>query len=306
MKRLDQAVAEKFTITRSLAAKYIKQGLISIKGNLLLAPDKGISDFDTPFLEIKQPSILSQFDILIAVPQDIPLDIVYEDENVLVINKIAGMSVHPSEHESKGTLANALVFKFNALIEAFPHLQFRPGIVHRLDKYTSGIIIVAKNANTHSYLAIQFEKREVKKEYHAIISGLLKKEIVVDLAIMRNKKDGKKMTTGVNGREAKTEFIPQSFYFKDKFHTYTYLKAFPMTGRTHQIRVHLKSLGHPIIGDIIYNGESNEHMYLHAYALQINIPIYGKKTFQVNTPDYFDDFLSTLTANSTLHEQEKL
>jgi 23S rRNA pseudouridine1911/1915/1917 synthase len=190
-------------------------------------------------------------------PEDIPLDVLYEDDALVVINKAAGMIVHPGKGNYRGTLAGALQFHFNELSDAAG--QYRPGIVHRLDRDTSGVLVVAKNNQIHHRLSSQFEKREVKKEYRAIVWGRVEFDsdyIETHVRVHPGKRE--KMLVcepGGNAREAVT------FYqVLERYRGFTSLALFPKTGRTHQLRVHMQHLGHPIVADRLYGGRDELRM----------------------------------------------
>lgn len=207
-------------------------------------------------------------------PQNILLEVVYEDEYLAIINKPANMVVHPTESITEDTLVNAIMYRFKDLSDL--DLPFRPGIVHRLDKDTTGLIIIAKNNNIHLLLQKMFKERSVKKTYLAIVHGKIQDQIVVDLPIGRHIKDRKKMSVRKDiGKEAITRIYPILYN-----ENYSLLKINIDTGRTHQIRVHLKYINHCIVGDKIY-GQKNEKVnfksqLLHAYKLEFKHPITGK------------------------------
>jgi len=226
-----------------------------------------------------------------ATPEAIPLDIVFEDPYLVVLNKPAGMVIHPAPGHSAGTLVNALLHHCTDL-SGIGGVE-RPGIVHRLDKDTSGLIMVAKTETAHKNLASQFKNREIRKEYLAIVKGNVKTDKgIIDSAIGRHKVHRKKMDTRtLNGREASTEY--QVVY---RCKNWSYLELWPKTGRTHQIRVHLASIHHPIIGDQLYGGKSADlkipRHALHAHRLELKHPITGLSlSFQASLPTDMEDFL---------------
>ncbi len=177
--------------------------------------------------------------------EDINIDILYEDKNIIIINKIAGLVVHPGSGNWTGTLLNGLIDKIDST-----SFNANPGIVHRLDKETSGVMIIAKNYSAHNFISRQFEKREVKKVYNALVWGQPKKDGLIEGNIVRHNRDRKtfKMTKE-HGRYSKT-----SYKILNIFEPFSYLELLPETGRTHQIRVHMKSIGHPIVSDSAYSG----------------------------------------------------
>jgi len=186
-------------------------------------------------------------------PEDLPLDIVYEDESLVVINKAAGMITHPGKANYQGTLAGALQFHFDALSDLAGKL--RPGIVHRLDRDTSGLIVVAKDNQIHHALSRQFERREVTKEYRAIVWGRVASDsALIDTFVRVNSKRREAMMiceAGGNARQAVT-----LYEVLERFYDFTYVRLLPRTGRTHQLRVHMRHLGHPIVADRLYGGRA--------------------------------------------------
>jgi len=226
------------------------------------------------------------------LPENIELDIIYEDQNVVVINKRQGMVVHPAAGNPGGTLANALLFHFDDSSYDFDEDDQRPGIVHRLDKDTSGIIITAKNIRTHDFLSQQFRDKKVKKKYLAIVKGQLpEKKGIIETYLTRDRNNRKK-------------FITSQFSGKYALTHYNVLKEFPdaslvalelHTGRTHQLRVHMQHSGCPIIGDPVYSRKiikySDLTMMLHAYILEITLPEYGLKRFHAPLPERFKKFI---------------
>jgi 23S rRNA pseudouridine1911/1915/1917 synthase len=217
------------------------------------------------------------FDVTVPAPvsavpaaERIPLSVVYEDEHLLVVDKPAGMAVHPGPGHSDGTLVNALLAHCPSL-PGIGGVQ-RPGIVHRLDKDTSGLIIVAKDDATHIALSRALKEREIKKTYLALVEGRLSPpEALIDAPIGRDPNNRRRMMVrGVEGREAQTHYK-----VRDEFTGYSLLEASPLTGRTHQIRVHLASIGHPVVGDALYGRPSKlvARQFLHAWRLQFIHPI---------------------------------
>jgi len=206
------------------------------------------------------------------IPQDIPLQIIYEDERCVVINKTQGMVVHPGAGNRQGTLANALYFRILNKGGTKVSDNIRPGIVHRLDKETSGIIIAAYNEETHAFLAEQFKSRKVRKIYTAIVKGTPKeKKGRIETFIARDPKDRKRFAVSANGKTALT------FYKVIKcWQNYSLLLLRPKTGRTHQLRVHMRYIGHPILGDPVYNSGDSQFpdatLMLHSRSLAITLP----------------------------------
>ena len=227
--------------------------------------------------------------------QDIPINVIYEDEDIIVINKPKGMVVHPANGNPDGTLVNAVMNLCKDSISGIGG-EIRPGIVHRLDKDTSGAIIVAKNDKAHINLSEQLKNHEVKKTYLALVRGIIKEnEATINMPIARSKKDRKKMDVERNGKEAITHFKVLKRY-KNK---YTLLQINLETGRTHQIRVHLAHIGYPIIGDEVYSNGKNEWnisgQCLHAWKLEFKHPITGKKIkLEAEIPQYLKNIINEL------------
>jgi 23S rRNA pseudouridine1911/1915/1917 synthase len=246
-----------------------------------------------------------------AIAEDIPLDIVYEDEDLAVVNKAAGMTVHAGagateDERNRGTLVNALLHHFGKLSTVGGEL--RPGIVHRLDKSTSGLIVVAKNDEAHRKLAAQFARRKVKKTYLALVHGLLKPDRgTISSSISRDRVRRTRMTTRRSGgREAITHYLVQK-RIESKFGKFTLLELRIDTGRTHQIRVHLASLRHPLVGDTLYGAPreartkdaaiSLPRNFLHSAELQFQHPrTDGLMKFSRPLPAELDAFLKIVSA----------
>ncbi len=239
--RLDVFLSEKTELTRSAIQKLCEDGHILLNGKTASKKDR-IKESDEVRVEMPEPRVIS------AEPQNIPLDIVYEDKDIIVVNKPQGMVVHPAAGNYDGTLVNALMYHTDGNLSAINGV-IRPGIVHRIDKDTSGILVVAKNNESHLSLAEQIKEHSVNREYVCLIHGGVNwDEVTVDKTIGRDPRDRKKMLAGVkDGREAITHF-----YVEKRFSGYTLLRCVLETGRTHQIRVHLKSLGKAIVGDTVY------------------------------------------------------
>jgi len=233
-------------------------------------------------------------------PEPIPLKIVYEDKDILVINKQAGLSVHPATGCKKGTLCNAI-------LAYLPDLErigdkIRPGIVHRLDKDTSGLMVVAKNDKTHRFLVNQFAQRKVKKKYLALVYGIIKtKHFQIKNFIARSKRDPRKMAIVLlgKGRLAITNFKLIKVYQKK----FSLVEVEPKTGRTHQIRVHLNYLGHPVVGDKLYTFKNLVFPYpitrqfLHAYFLSFELPSGEIKEFKIDLPSDLKQIIKKLEKN---------
>ena len=226
--------------------------------------------------------------------QDIPLDVIYEDDDIIVINKAKGMVVHPANGNPDGTLVNAVMAICKDSLSGIGG-EIRPGIVHRLDKDTSGVIVVAKNDKAHINMSEQIKNHEVEKTYIALVKGFVKEEeATINMPIGRSTRDRKKMAVNKNGKNAVTHFK-----VLERFGNYTLLEVKIETGRTHQIRVHLSEIGYPVVGDTTYSNGKNEWgikgQCLHAKSLKFKHPITGKEMFiEAPLPEYFENVLQEL------------
>lgn len=227
-------------------------------------------------------------------PQDIPVEVLYEDNDIIVVNKPKGLVVHPANGNPDGTLVNALMAICKGSLSGIGG-EIRPGIVHRLDKDTSGVLIVAKNDKSHLDLSNQIKNRTVKKTYIALVRGNVKEnEATINMPIGRSKKDRKKMDIDKNGKEAITHFK-----VLERYKDYTLLEVKIDTGRTHQIRVHLSHIGYPIIGDYVYSNGKNpfgvEGQMLHAKKIEFNHPSTKEHLIiEAELPEYFKKVLNEL------------
>jgi 23S rRNA pseudouridine1911/1915/1917 synthase len=278
-KRADIIIAHNYNkFSRSSLENLFKNKLVSINGKFL-----------KPSHRVKVDDKLRVDDSDIGkAPPKIELPMIYEDDNVTVINKPAGVLTH-----SKGAFnneASVATFIKDKLSDEFPENN-RAGIVHRLDRATSGVIITAKNPKTLSLLQKQFSLRKTKKKYLAIVAGSpVEKTAIIEVPIERNPRAPQSFRPGVNGKSASTEYrVIKNFFREDK--EYSLVELLPKTGRTHQLRVHMSYIGTPIVGDRVYEGEPADHMYLHARELEITIPEGNRRVFSVEQPNYFKDFI---------------
>ena len=253
--RIDTVVGEREKISRSAAAKLVEDGAVLVNGERV-AKNYKIRENDE--IVISHPDVLP----CEIIPQDIPLDIVYEDNDIIVLNKPKGMVVHPAAGNPDGTLVNALLYHCGASLSGIGGVA-RPGIVHRIDKDTSGLLVVAKNDEAHLSLSEQLKSHSVSRVYHAIAIGNFKDVSgTVDAPIGRHPVDRKKMAVIKNqdltAREAITHYREI-----ERFVGFSYIQCVLETGRTHQIRVHMSYLGHPLLGDAVYGGDKTKFQAIH-------------------------------------------
>ena len=287
-KRIDAYLSEKLEdVSRVSIQRLITNGKVFVNNKTVKASYK-VQAGDMIQVEEEMP-----VDISIKA-QNIPLDIIYEDKDIIVVNKPKGMVVHPANGNPDRTLVNAVMAICKDSLSGIGG-QIRPGIVHRLDKDTSGIIIVAKNDKAHINLSEQIKEHKVKKTYIALVRGIVKEnEATINMPIGRSEKDRKKMAVTKKGKEAITHFKVLERYDK-----YTLLQVNIETGRTHQIRVHLSQIGYPIVGDEVYSNGKNEWnikgQCLHAKSLEFVHPVTGKKMYlEAKLPEYFEKILKEL------------
>ncbi len=286
--RLDKVVSNlEQNISREAIQRMVKTGKILVNGKQEKASYKTtVGDVITLEEEIPEEIELK--------PQEMPLDIIYEDEDMLVINKEKGIVVHPGNGNPDGTLANAVMAKCKGSLSGIGG-KIRPGIVHRIDKDTSGLIIVAKNDTAHLNLSKQIQDRKVKKTYIALVRGVIKEnEATINMPIGRSSKDRKKMAVTKDGKEAITHFKVLK-----RYNGFTLLEVKIETGRTHQIRVHLSEIGYPVVGDEVYSNGKNpfgvKGQMLHAEKLELKHPRTGKDlTFEAPVPKYFENIINQL------------
>lgn len=284
--RLDQYLAVRLSLSRAHVQKIIEGGHVEIeqkkvKANLRLRGGESIE------VRIPEPEPLD------VLPEAVSLDIIHEDADIVVLNKPRGMVVHPASGNRSGTLVNALLAHCTDL-SGIGGVE-RPGIVHRLDKDTSGLLVVAKNDLAHRNLCLQIESRSFKKEYLALVHGHVSpREALVDAPIGRDPKDRKKMAVRPGGREAQTAWKVLEYLGE-----YTFLSLRPVTGRTHQIRVHLAFQNYPVVGDPVYSKGKNpfnlKGQFLHAFRLAFAHPITGAAlSFEAPLPDELARILEDL------------
>lgn len=283
--RIDKYLATNTEYSRSLIAKMVENEYVLVNGKktknnyILKSGDK---------IEIKDGFI----EPLDVKPENIPLNIVYEDDDIIVLNKESGMVVHPGNGNNDGTLVNALLYHTNALSDV--NGEVRPGIVHRIDKDTSGLMIVAKNNKAHEILADALSKHEIKRDYIALLKGeFLSDTATIDAPIGRDKLNRKKMTvTGENSKDAITDMRVLK-----RYKGYTLVRLSLHTGRTHQIRVHMEYIGYPVYNDPVYTNDKTTDFgqFLHSASIDFVHPITKEHMhFECELPKYFKEFLDTL------------
>jgi 23S rRNA pseudouridine1911/1915/1917 synthase len=284
--RLDKAISDASNVSRTQANDLIKADAVFVNGEVKKAKYKVLENDLVSFV-IPEPEVLSY------EAENIPLDIVYEDDDVAVINKPQGMVVHPSAGHHSGTLVNALMYHMTKLSSI--NGVIRPGIVHRIDKDTSGLLMVAKNDQAHELLAAQLKDHSSKRRYLAIIHGnLLNDRGVIEAPIGRNPKDRKKQAVIAGGKHALTHFE-----VLERFGEFTLVNLTLETGRTHQIRVHMAYIGHPVAGDPLYGPKNvlkpNHGQFLHAEILGFKHPTSQEwLEFEIDPPKLFKSTLEKL------------
>lgn len=286
--RLDAFISSELDISRSLAAELIDGGKVTVNGKPAKKSNKVMTgnEVSVELPELSEPE---------ALPEDIPLDIVYEDDDLLVVNKPKGMVVHPAPGNPDGTLVNALLYHCKGSLSGINGVM-RPGIVHRIDKDTSGLLIVAKNDSAHRSLAEQIKEHSFTREYRAVVYGNLKQDSgIVNAPIGRDPKNRQRMAiVYVNSKPAVTHYE-----VLQRFEGFTYIKCRLETGRTHQIRVHMASLGHPIAGDPVYGPKKVitklQGQCLHAGLIGFIHPKTKEYLeFTSEVPEYFSSYLNSL------------
>ena len=288
-KRIDQCLTASFSdCSRSFLQKLLKDGKVSINGKTQKASSK-VAAGDAVLVLLPEPEELN------VEPENIPLDILYEDDYLLVVNKPKGMVVHPAAGHTEGTLVNAVMAHCGDRLSGINGV-LRPGIVHRIDKDTTGALLICKEDSVHRDLAEQLKEHSIKRRYRAIVAGNLKDdEGTVEGPIGRHPTDRKKMAiNSKNGKPAQTHYK-----VLERFGQYTYIECRLETGRTHQIRIHMTSIGHPLLGDTVYGSSKNPfHLQvqtLHAMVLGFVHPVTGEyMEFTAPLPDYFLKLLEKL------------
>ena len=288
--RLDAFLAAQLpSLTRSAAARLIEGGFVTVDGrpagkSVRLVGGETVS---VTLPEAEEPE---------ARPEDIPLDVVYEDGDVIVVNKPVGVVVHPAPGHPDGTLVNALLHHCAGSLSGIGG-QMRPGIVHRIDRDTSGLIIAAKNDMAHLSLSEQLQDHSLARTYEAIVVGNFREETgTVDAPIARHRTDRKRMAVAADGRRAVTHWK-----VLERYPGYTHIQCSLETGRTHQIRVHMAYIGHPVLGDPVYGGKRKENFgltgqCLHARKLAFQHPRTGERMeVECPLPDYFQEVLRKLS-----------
>ncbi len=283
--RVDKFLSESTDYTRSFIQKLCSEQNVTKQDGTVLNQKYKVRTGEIILLNIPEPEILE------VNAEDIPLDIVYEDEYLLVVNKPRGMVVHPAPGNLSGTLVNALMYHCQNQLSGINGVK-RPGIVHRIDKDTTGLLVVAKTDEAHNGLTMQWHEKKAHRKYITLVNGNIKEdEGTINKPLARSPKDRKKMDIVYGGREAVTHFK-----VLERFGEYTLAECILETGRTHQIRVHMSYIGHPVAGDAVYGPKSVikylEGQCLHAGKIGFKHPRNGKYIeIESELPDYFTDFL---------------
>ena len=287
-KRIDAYISSVDTeISRTAAQRLIEEQAITVNGKNTKASYK-VQENDVIEIQENEPKEIE------LKAENIPVEIIYEDEDIIVVNKPKGLVVHPAVGNPDGTLVNAIMAICKDSLSGIGG-EIRPGIVHRLDKDTSGILIVAKNDTAHVNLSEQIKNHEVEKTYIALVRGIVKEnEATINMPIGRSTKDRKKMAVSKNGKNAITHFKVLERYEK-----YTLLEIKIETGRTHQIRVHLSHIGYPVVGDYTYSNGRNdfnvEGQMLHSKKIKFRHPKSEKEMeLEAKLPEYFQEILDNL------------
>jgi len=283
--RLDQFLKKTYpSFSREYIKNLIKENCIYVNGSIK-KPSYRIKVNDLVEINLKEPEPLN------LKPEKLNIEIVYEDNDIIVVNKPQGMLTHPVGNKKEGTLVNALLYYSKNLSGIGGVL--RPGIIHRLDKDTSGLILVAKNDFSHKILSNDLKERKIKRIYYAVVKGVVKEDKgIIEIPLTKNFRSKKFVKPSFSGREAVTEFKVLK-----RFKNYTLLEVSLRTGRTHQIRVHLSYIGYPVVGDKIYGTPSPElqGQLLHSKKIIFTHPRTKEKmSFEIPLPSYFEDFLQRI------------
>lgn len=283
--RLDKVLTAELGISRSTVQSWLKADLVKVNGEFVKSNYKAQNGDVVTILKKEEEQVTIQ-------PENIPLDIVYEDDVLIVVNKPSGMVVHPSKGHYSGTLVNALLYHSNSLSDSTSEEIYRPGLVHRIDKDTSGLLVIAKNNDVHQKLAQQIAENKMNREYIAIVDGYFAHETgVIDAPLSRHQTNRLKRVVEKGGKHAVTHFE-----VLDSFADYSLVSCRLETGRTHQIRAHMEFIKHPIVNDPLYHPKGKKAtefgQYLHARTLSFTHPISGEAlNFQVDPPKEFEDFI---------------
>ena len=283
--RLDKVLTAELGISRSTVQSWLKSDLVKVNGEFVKSNYKAQNGDVVTILKKEEEVVTIQ-------PENIPLDIVYEDDVLIVVNKPSGMVVHPSKGHYSGTLVNALLYHSNSLSDSTSEEIYRPGLVHRIDKDTSGLLVIAKNNDVHQKLAQQIADNKMNREYIAIVDGHFAHETgVIDAPLTRHQTNRLKRVVEKGGKHAVTHFE-----VLDSFADYSLVSCRLETGRTHQIRAHMEFIKHPIVNDPLYHPKGKKAtefgQYLHARTLSFTHPISGEAlNFQVDPPKEFEDFI---------------
>lgn len=283
--RLDKLLTAELGISRSTVQGWLKSDLVKVNGEFVKSNYKAQNGDLVTILKKEEEVVTIQ-------PENIPLDIVYEDDVLIVVNKPSGMVVHPSKGHYSGTLVNALLYHSNSLSDSTSEEIYRPGLVHRIDKDTSGLLVIAKNNDVHQKLAQQIAENKMNREYIAIVDGHFAHETgVIDAPLSRHQTNRLKRVVEKGGKHAVT-----NFEVLDSFADYSLVSCRLETGRTHQIRAHMEFIKHPIVNDPLYHPKGKNAtafgQFLHAKTLSFTHPVSGETlTFQVDPPKEFENFI---------------
>ena len=283
--RLDKVLTAELGISRSTVQGWLKLDLVKVNGEFVRSNYKAQNGDLVTILKKEEEVVTIQ-------PENIPLDIVYEDDDLIVVNKPSGMVVHPSKGHYSGTLVNALLYHSNSLSDSTSEEIYRPGLVHRIDKDTSGLLVIAKNNDVHQKLAQQIAENKMNREYIAIVDGHFAHETgVIDAPLSRHQTNRLKRVVEKGGKHAVTHFE-----VLDSFADYSLVSCRLETGRTHQIRAHMEFIKHPIVNDPLYHPKGKNAtafgQFLHAKTLSFTHPVSGEIfNFQVDPPKEFENFI---------------